>query len=122
MARLDRNVTGNEEHQSHWALGLRQGQHFFDLRQRVLRAKAPHPLALEGPQPTLKAGDNVATLLAARCAQVLGAFVAFALDQPQAQPLKVARREVVEGQGVGCTDEGRLWDGVGPGSGAPFCV
>jgi len=25
------------------------------------------------------------------CAQVLGAFLSFALDQPQAQPLKVAR-------------------------------
>lgn len=32
-------------------------------------------------------------VLAARCAQVLGAFVAFALDQPQAQPLKVKRRQ-----------------------------
>jgi len=30
------------------------------------------------------------------CTQVLGASVAFALDQPQAQPLKVARREFTE--------------------------
>jgi len=46
----------------------------------------------------------------------------FALDQPQAQPLKVARREFIEGQGVGCAGESPLWDGIGPGSGAPFCV
>jgi hypothetical protein len=37
--------------------------------------------------------------LAARCAQVLGTFVAFALDQPQAQPPKIARHRV-EGRRV----------------------
>jgi len=36
-------------------------------------------------------GDEAPPLISARCAQVLGAFVAFALDQPQAQPLKAAR-------------------------------
>jgi len=44
---------------------------------------------------------------------VPGAFVAFALDQPQAQPLKVARRELVEGQGVGYAGDRRL--GLGQG-------
>jgi hypothetical protein len=82
--------------------------------QRVLGAKATHPLALQGPQRALASGDDVAALFAARCAQVLGTFVAFALDQPQAQPLKVARREFVEGQGVGCAGDGRL--GLGQGS------
>jgi hypothetical protein len=48
---------------------------------------------------------------AARCAQVLGALVAFALNQPQAQPLKVAPREFIEEQGVGCAVDRRL--GVG---------
>jgi hypothetical protein len=58
-------------------------------------------------------GDDVAALFAARCTQVLGALIVFALDQPQAQPLKVARREFVEGQGVGCARNRRL--GLGQG-------
>jgi len=59
---------------------------------------------------------EVAALVAARCAQVLGAFVPLrqaqgrllAFDEPQAQPLKVARREFVEGQSVGCPGDGGL--------------
>ena len=46
----------------------------------------------------------------------LGLVVAsapFALDQPQAQPLKVSRRQLVEGQGVGCAGDRRL--GLGQG-------
>jgi len=55
--------------------------------------------------PAITQPTDVAALFAARCAQVPGALVAFALDRPQAQPLKVARREFVEGQGVGCAGE-----------------
>jgi hypothetical protein len=44
-------------------------------------------------------------LLAARRAQVLGPLEPLALDQPQAKSLKVARREPVEGQGVGCAGD-----------------
>jgi hypothetical protein len=61
-------------------------------------------------------GHYVPTLFAARCAQVLGALVPFALDQPQAQPLKVARRQFVEGQGVSCPGDRRLGLGQGFGS------
>jgi hypothetical protein len=61
---------------------------------------------LEGPQLISAPGDDVAALFAARCAQVLGAFVAFALDQSQAQPLKVARGELVEREGMGCASDG----------------
>jgi hypothetical protein len=50
-------------------------------------------------------------------------FITFVCaHQPQAQPLKVARRELTEGRGVSCAGESRLWDGVGPGSGVSFCV
>jgi len=41
--------------------------------------------------PAITQPTDVAALFAARCAQVPGALVAFALDQPQAQPLKVSR-------------------------------
>jgi hypothetical protein len=47
-------------------------------------------------------------------AQVLGALVTFALDQPQTQPLKAARREFFEGQGVGCAGDRSLGLGQGP--------
>jgi len=99
--------------------GIQQNQHLLGLRQRVPGAKALHLLALEGPQPALPPGNHIAVLFAARRAQVLGAFVPLrqaqgrllALDEPQAQPLKVAGGELVEGQGVGCAgDEG--WDWV----------
>jgi hypothetical protein len=43
----------------------------------------------------------------------VGSLVAFALDQPQAQPLKVARRQSVEGQGVDCAGDRRLRLGQG---------
>jgi hypothetical protein len=56
---------------------------------------------------------TVLKTLAAIQSQVFSALVAFALDQPQAQPLKVARRQLVEGQGVGCAGDGRL--GLGQG-------
>jgi hypothetical protein len=65
---------------------------------------------------------TVLKTLAGIQSQVLGASVPFPLDQPQAQPLKVARRGFVEGQGVGGAGDRRLWDGVGPGSGAPLCA
>ena len=45
-------------------------------------------------------------LFAARCTQVPGAFVLLALDEPEAEVLKVALREFVEGQGVGCAGDG----------------
>ncbi len=67
-------------------LVFRQGQHFLDFRQRVPGAEAPHPLALKGPQPALTPGDDVAALFAASSAQVFGAFVSLALDEPEAQP------------------------------------
>jgi hypothetical protein len=51
---------------------------------------------------------TVLKILAVIQSQVLGASVAFALDQPQTQPLKVARREFVEGQGGGCAGDRRL--------------
>ena len=75
------------------------------LRGFLIAPASPAPLALKGPQRALTPGDDVPTLFAARCAQVFGAFVSLALDEPQTQPLKVARREFVEGQGVGCSGD-----------------
>ena len=49
LAGVGRNVAGDQEHQPHWAFSLPQTQHLLDFLQRVLGAKAPHALALEGP-------------------------------------------------------------------------
>ena len=61
---------------------------------------------MEGPHTTFAPGDDVMVLFAARCARVFGTLVAFALDEPEAEPLEVAGGELVVGEGVGCGGDG----------------
>ena len=56
-------------------------------------------------------GHDVAALLAAGGAQVLGLRVPLRLHQPQAHPLKVPRREFIEGQRVRRARHARLGRG-----------
>ena len=74
-------------------------------------------LTLEGPEAAFAPDNDIAALFAACCAQVLGAFVPLALDQPQAKPLEVAGGELVQGEGVGCAGDG----GLGPGQMCASC-
>ena len=54
--------------------------------------------------------------------QLTAPQVPFALHQPQAQPLKVARRELVEGQGASCAGDRRLGWVKGLSSPASLCL
>ena len=72
--------------------------------------EAPDALALEGPELALTPGDDISTLLFACSAEVFGSIEALTLDEPEAEALKVAGGELVEGEDVGCGSDG--WFGL----------
>src|SRR6185295_13662434 len=63
----------------------------------------PDPLALEDDPPALLPGDHVPPLLASRGAEMLRPLVPFPLDEPEAKPLELERREPFERERVRAT-------------------
>jgi hypothetical protein len=64
--------------------------------------------ALELRQVGPPTGGKLVEHRAKDFAQLVSPLILLTLDQPQAQPLKVARRQLVEREFVGCPGDGRL--------------
>jgi hypothetical protein len=100
MGGVGGDVAGDDKDDFGGAFVEREGKDFVEFGEGMFGAEGLHALALERPQAIIAPGDEVAALFAASGAEVFGALVALALDEPEA--FKVAGGELVEGEGVSC--------------------
>src|SRR5262249_46170992 len=108
VARVGADRSSHHEDELVRLFRYRQIAELFDLLAGARLVKRLYPLALEDEAPPILPGHHVTPAFASRFAEVLDPRLPSPPHEPQAEALEVARRELLEGQGVRAACDRRL--------------